>query len=165
MQCPKWHKSGHAAAIARGRTPGAGAVERPRDDRSRRNLRGLGRRPYAALLTTGRAFDVWTCRHISACPPRAVRGPGAVRPLGRYMFLVRPGAELGSELAQQHSVVLHGRQSWIPAPSTRTPHGLVRRTVTPQQMEWEVPDSTRVQDALVATIPAGIPYREARRVA
>ena len=124
-----------------------------------------GRRPYTVLLATGEAFDVLDVpAYIGVPAARAVRGPVAVTPLGRYMFLVRPGAELRSELAQQHSVVLHGKYSWIPAPPTRTPHGHVRWTVTPQQTEWEVPDSSRVQDALVATIP-GLAYREARRAA
>jgi Bifunctional DNA primase/polymerase, N-terminal len=123
-------------------------------------------RPYAVLLATGEVFDVLDVpAYIGMPAARAIRGPVAVTPLGRYMFLVQPGAELRSELAQQHSVVLHGRQSWIPAPPTRTPHGAVRWTGTPQQAEWELPESPRVQDALVATIPGGVAYREARRTA
>jgi Bifunctional DNA primase/polymerase, N-terminal len=121
------------------------------------------RRPHSVLLATGEAFDVLDVpAYIGVPAVRTVRGPVAVTPLGRYMFLVRPGAELRGELAQQHSVVLHGRQSWITAPPTRTPHGFVRWTVAPQHTEWELPDSPRVQDALVATIP-GIAYREAHR--
>jgi hypothetical protein len=124
------------------------------------------RRPYSVLLATGDAFDVLDVpAYIGMPAARSVRGPVAVTPLGRYMFLVRPGAELRSELAQRHSVVLHGKHSWIPAPPTRTPLGFVRWTVAPQQTEWQLPESSRVQDALVATIPAGVPYREVRRAA
>jgi hypothetical protein len=124
------------------------------------------RRPYTVLLATGDAFDVLDVpAYIGMTAARTVRGPVAVTPLGRYMFLVRPGAELRSELAQQHSVVLHGKHSWIPAPPTRTPRGHVRWTVTPQQTDWQLPESARVQDALVATIPGGLPYPEARRAA
>jgi hypothetical protein len=125
-----------------------------------------GHRPYTVLLATGYPFDVLDVpAYIGMAASRAVRGPVAVTPLGRYMFLVRTGAELRSELAQQHTVVMHGRLSWIPAPPTRTPHGQVRWTVAPQETDWQLPESARVQDALIKTIPGTVAYREARRAA
>lgn len=134
------------------------------------------RQPHALLLPTGRAFDVLEVpahlglRVLGAArlhagvvgPGRGqVRGPVAVTPTGRWMFLVRPGDPLRPELADSLDVVRHGPGSWIPAPPTRLPEGLVRWSVSPEETRWRLPDSYAVQgmlvDALGATAAAALP--------
>ncbi len=110
-------------------------------------------RPFAVLLATGYAFDVLEVpAHIGTATTR-MSGPIALTPLGRWMFLVRPGAELHPELAAQHDVVLHGQGSWIPAPPTRTPDGRVRWLVAPHECQWRLPDSRQVQWAMAVAAP------------
>ncbi|HKD97397.1 MAG TPA: bifunctional DNA primase/polymerase [Micromonosporaceae bacterium] len=115
-------------------------------------------RPYSVLLATGVAFDVLEVpAHIGASTT-GVSAPLALTPLGRWMFLVRPGDELHPDLAHQFDVVLHGRGSWIPAPPVRTADGRVRWLVAPHETGWRVPDSRTVQRALVAALPRlGVP--------
>lgn len=112
--------------------------------------------PYSVLLTTGEAFDVIDVpRHIGLAAAGLPRGPVAVSPGGRWMFLVRPGASLLPELARDFAVVLHTRGSWIPAPPMRTPAGQVRWAVAPHESGWQVPDSAPVQRALIRALPHG----------
>jgi hypothetical protein len=127
-------------------------------------------RPYTVLLATGGAFDVLevpaalglrvlgTARlHAGLLGPDRtdVRGPVAVSPDGRWMFLVRPGTQLRSELQACLDVVRHGRGSWIPAAPSRAPGGAVRWAVSPEQVHWRLPDPAAVQALLVDALGAG----------
>ncbi|SCL17606.1 Bifunctional DNA primase/polymerase, N-terminal [Micromonospora pallida] len=120
-------------------------------------------RPHGVLLPTGRAFDVlevpsYLGQHvldgISTHPADRARGPVAVTPTGRWMFLVRPGDPLRPELDHCFHVVRHGVGSWIPAPPTRLPEGPVRWAFAPEQARWRLPDSYLVQRAMVDTLRA-----------
>ena len=123
-------------------------------------------RPYSVLLATGEAFDVLEVpAHIGASTTR-VPGPLALTPLGRWMFLVRPGDELHPDLAHQYDIVLHGHGSWIPAPPVRTPEGRIRWLVGPHETGWRLPASGAVQRELVAALPrVGLTGPGARRAA
>jgi hypothetical protein len=125
------------------------------------------RTPHSVLLATGEAFDaVEVPAYIGSLAAASARGPVAVTPLGRWMFLVRPGGHLHQDLAQHHDVVLHGPGSWIPAPPVRTPDGRVRWTVAPHESNWRLPDLSAVQDSLVDMLPRlGLPDRSKHRVA
>jgi hypothetical protein len=127
------------------------------------------RRPYTVLLATGIEFDVLEVpaglglRALGAArlhagvagPERStVRGPVAVGPTGRWMFLVRPGGVLCPELENCLDVVRHGPGSWIPAAPSRMPEGLVRWAVPPEQTLWRLPDSGAVQGMLVDALGA-----------
>lgn len=122
------------------------------------------RRPHPVLLATGWTFDVLEVpaglglRVLGATrlhagvhgPDRAnARGPVAVTPAGRWMFLVRPGTPLCPELARCLDVVRHGRDSWIPAAPSRMPDGQVRWAVPPERTQWSLPGSGAVQAMLV----------------
>jgi len=112
------------------------------------------RSPYTVLLTTGESFDVVDVpAYIGALAREAVRGPVAVTPIGRWMFFVRTGSPLRPELAAHSDVVLHGLNSWIPAPPVRSPGGRVRWVVSPRETEWGLPRAEAVQGALVGTLP------------
>ena len=134
------------------------------------------RRPHTVLLATGWAFDVLevpaalgvrvlgtTRLHAGLLGHQQpdVRGPVAVTPAGRWMFLVRPGTALRAELDGRLDVVRHGRGSWIPVAPSRTPDGPVRWAVTPEEVHWRLPDPVAVQamlvDALGAAGRAGTP--------
>jgi len=140
------------------------------------------RRPYTVLLATGWTFDVLEVpaalglRVLGTTRLRAgvlgpewaeARGPVAVTPDERWMFLVRPGAELRSELDERLDVVRHGRGSWIPAAPSRTPGGPVRWAVSPERVHWRLPDADAVQtmliDALGATGHRPVPSRAVPR--
>ncbi|MFC4105643.1 bifunctional DNA primase/polymerase [Micromonospora zhanjiangensis] len=130
-------------------------------------------RPHGVLLATGRAFDAievpahlgqrvvdvtrWATALVGpgGCPGR---GPVAVTPTGRWIFLVRPGDPLRPELDRCLFIVRHGLGSWIPAPPTRLPEGPVRWATAPEETRWRLPDPYAVQellvDALHATNPA-----------
>jgi hypothetical protein len=113
------------------------------------------RSPYTVLLATGESFDVVDVpAYIGALAREAVRGPVAVTPIGRWMFFVRTGSPLRPELAAHSDVVLHGLNSWIPAPPVRSPRGRVRWVVSPRETEWGLPRAEAVQGALVGTLPA-----------
>ncbi len=127
------------------------------------------RRPHAVLLATGRVFDalevpaalglrVLTAArlHAGAAGPNDTdpRGPVAVTPTGRWMFLVRPGEALCSTLDNRLDVVRHGRGSWIAAPPSRMPEGPVHWAVAPEQTRWELPASDAVQALLVDALGA-----------
>jgi hypothetical protein len=128
-------------------------------------------RPHTVLLATGTAFDVLDVpaklgmRVLGASRLGAddLRGPVAVTPTGRWMFLVRPGDPLRPELEASLDVVRHGRGSWIPAPPTRTVEGRVQWTVSPEHVRWLLPGSYAVQDMLVDAL--GRSFRPARRAA
>jgi hypothetical protein len=92
-----------------------------------------------------------------------LRGPVAVTPTGRWMFLVRPGDPLRPELEGSLDVVRHGHGSWIPTPPTRTVEGRVQWSVSPEQVRWLLPESSAVQDMLVAAL--GRSLRPVRRAA
>jgi hypothetical protein len=121
-------------------------------------------RPYSVLLTTGGQFDalevpsalglrvLGTSRLHSGVlgeERAAARGPVAVTAAGRWMFLVRPGTPLRTELDHRLDVVLHGRGSWIPAAPSRMPEGPVRWAVAPDRTQWHLPDAEVVQGLLV----------------
>ena len=126
-------------------------------------------RPHTVLLATGWTFDVLEVpaalgvRVLGTTRLHAgvlghgqadVRGPVAVTPAGRWMFLVRPGAPLRSELDNCLDVVRHGRGSWIPAAPSRTPEGPVRWAVAPDRVHWRLPDPDAVQAMLVDALGA-----------
>ncbi|MCA2219403.1 bifunctional DNA primase/polymerase [Jidongwangia harbinensis] len=122
------------------------------------------RRSYSVLLATGLAFDVIEVpaalglRVLGTARLHAgvlghehadARGPVAVTPGGRWMFLVRPGRPLRPELERCLDVVRHGPGSWIPAAPSRLPEGPVRWAVTPEQVRWRLPEADGVQALLV----------------
>jgi hypothetical protein len=133
------------------------------------------RRRRAVLLATGGAFDVLevpaalglpvlgTARlHAGVLGPNRTggRGPVAVTGGGRWMFFVRPGERLRTELANCLDVVLHGPGSWIPAAPTRMPEGPIRWAVPPEQTRWQLPAAAVVQGMLVDALCAlGRPSR------
>jgi hypothetical protein len=127
------------------------------------------RRPHTVLLATGVAFDVLEVpaslglRVLGAVrlqdgvggPGRDdARGPVAVTPTGRWMFLVLPGAALRTELDNRLDVVRHGPGSWVPAAPTRMAEGPVRWAVAPEQTQWQLPTSQVVQEMLVDALGA-----------
>ncbi len=87
------------------------------------------------------------------------RGPVAVTATGRWMFLVRPGRPLRSELDHRLDVVRHGLGSWIPAAPSRTLEGPVRWAVSPERVRWRLPDAEVVQGLLTDALG---PVREPR---
>jgi hypothetical protein len=125
-------------------------------------------RPHPVLFATGRAFDaievpaslglrVLGAARLHAGLGRsraAVRGPVAVTPGGQWMFLVRPGRPLRSELDHCGDVVRHGRGSWVPAAPSRMPDGHVRWAVSPDEVRWRLPDADGVQALLVDALDA-----------
>jgi hypothetical protein len=107
-------------------------------------------RAHTVLLSTGRAFDVIEVPgSIGRIAETAARGPVAVTPAGRWMFLVRPGLGLRAELDNRWDVVRHGRGSWVPAAPSRMPDGPVRWAVDPDEVGWRLPDPVTVQAVLV----------------
>ncbi len=117
------------------------------------------RRAHAVLLATGRSFDVLEVpatlgrQAISGLSPTVVGGPVAVEPGGRWMFLVRPGGGLAPSLAGRPDVVLHGPGSWVPAPPTRQPCGVVRWRVDPRAVGFHLADANLVQSLIAACLP------------
>lgn len=119
----------------------------------------LGRAALDVTRPAGEPADVVDRRagldRRNAVPARSatvadqVRGPVAVTPGGRWMFLVRPGEPLRPELDLCLYVVRHGPGSWIPAPPTRLPEGAVRWVVPPEEIRWRLPEPQPVQDLLV----------------
>ncbi|GAA0537086.1 hypothetical protein GCM10010172_18070 [Paractinoplanes ferrugineus] len=118
-------------------------------------------RPYSVLLVTGKRFDALEAPAAlglrvlgSARLHRAGIGPVAVTAAGRWMFLVRPGAPLRTELEHRLDVVRHGCGSWIPAPPSRMLEGAVRWAVDPDRTQWSLPDPEIVQNLLVDSLGA-----------
>src|SRR5690606_4048248 len=102
--------------------------------------------PHSVLLPTGAAFDALELAAplgaLLTGSPRwvgALRGPVAVMPTGRWLFLLRPGTHLPGVLDGELGVVHHGRGSWVPAPPTRLAEGPVRWTVSPSEVRWRLP--------------------------
>jgi len=121
------------------------------------------RRPHALLLATGRAFDVlevpakfgrWALRSGVERRRSGFPGPVAAAPDGRWMFLVRPGQGLDSELSRRADVVLHAVNSWVPAPPTRQPSGQARWICHPRQVDFQPADPAEVQELIVPFLPA-----------
>ncbi|MEV4349122.1 DNA primase [Actinoplanes sp. NPDC049596] len=123
-----------------------------------------GPTPQVLRLATGRLFDVLevpaalglrvlgTARlhtGVLGVERADARGPVAVTAAGRWMFLVRPGVPLRSELDQRLDVVRHGAGSWVPAAPSRMPEGPVRWAVPPERAQWWLPDAEVVQNLLV----------------
>jgi hypothetical protein len=152
------------------------AIESWEDDASADTARVTAwwrRRPHAVLLATGWTFDVLEVpaslglRVLGAIRLHAdihgnlhggARGPVAVTPSDRWMFLVRPGAPLRAELRNRLDVIRHGRGSWVPAAPSRMPEGPIRWAVSPDQAGWQLPSSSAVQDMLVDALGA-VPRR------
>lgn len=148
------------------------AIESWEDDSSTdpaRVARWWGRRPYTVLLATGWKFDVLEVpaavglrvlgavrlhTGVLGAASGDAHGPVAVTPTGRWMFLVRPGADLRPELGSCLDVLRHGRGSWIPAAPSRTPEGPVRWAVSPEQTGWHLPESAAVQAMLLDALEA-----------
>lgn len=142
-------------------------------------------RPHAVLLPAGHTFDVIEVPALlgtqAVCGPptgpgRAtsagrVRGPVAVTAGGRWMFLMRAGGTFASELDHRVDVVRHSLGSWIPAPPTVLPEGPVRWQISPQQVDWRLPDPDELQLALVRALVAldaaflDLPVNARRRLA
>jgi Bifunctional DNA primase/polymerase, N-terminal len=120
--------------------------------------------PYSVLFATGRAFDVLEVPAYLGAPVvgRDIRGPVAVSPTGRWMFLVRPGEPLRPELDERLDVVRHGRDSWVPAPPTRLLEGSVRWAVSPEEVAWRLPEPYPVQAALIDVIDSAAGPRFSR---
>lgn len=196
---PGAYLAGDRFACGRAGCPITGAhpaVESFQDDASADPARVAAwwrRHPYTVLLASGGRFDalevpaVVGLRVLGAVrlhtdvlgPQRGdLRGPVLVTPAGRWIFLVRPGAELRPELAADLDILRHGAGSWIPAAPSRTPQGPIRWAVSPDQTSWRLPDPEAVQamllDALTAvgkrpplTVRASVPRQlsTARRAA
>ena len=120
------------------------------------------RRPHTVLLATGGPVDVLEVPgalglrvlgaarlHAGILGTDEARGPVAVTPTGRWMFLVRPGVALREELDNRLDVVRHGPGSWVPAVPSRMPEGPVHWAVPPEKTRWHLPSAEAVQDMLV----------------
>jgi hypothetical protein len=107
-------------------------------------------RPRAVLLATGRAFDaIEVPAELGRFAVGQVQGPVAVAPAGRWLFLVRPGQPLRSELQGRLNIVLHGPGSWVAAPPTPLPGGRMRWEVSPEEYDWRLPEPYSVQAVLL----------------
>jgi hypothetical protein len=116
-------------------------------------------RPHTILLATGWTFDVLEVpaalglRTLGAIRRHdGVPGPIAVTAAGSWMFLVRPGRSLRTELDDRLDVLRHGRGSWIPAAPSRMPGGQVRWAVPPERTQWSLPEADIVQAMVVEAI-------------
>lgn len=116
-------------------------------------------RPWAVLLTTGRAFDALevpadlgdaVTRHDSF---PIMGGPVITTPGNRWLFLVQPGGGLSPRLASRPDVVLHGRRSWIPAPPTRDAEDAVRWRVSPGTIGYRLGDPGWIQSIILDNLP------------
>lgn len=137
-------------------------------------------RPYSILMATGVVGDAI---EVSALVGRRVCAllrtwgvvtPVAATPTGRWWFLVRAGEALRPELASRTDVVQHGRGSWVAAPPSELPQGIVHWRVPPSACDWRLPDPADLQLALLdvlstrpglagAGIGHGLSPRSARR--
>ena len=124
---------------------------------------------HTVLLVTGRRFDVLEVpatlglkalgrarlhTGVLGVERADARGPVAVTATGRWMFLVRPGLPLRSELDHRLDVVRHGLGSWIPAPPSRALEGPVCWAVAPERVRWRLPDAEVVQGLLTDALGA-----------
>ncbi|GAA2327752.1 bifunctional DNA primase/polymerase [Dactylosporangium salmoneum] len=117
--------------------------------------------PYTVLLPTGYAFDVL---EVPAALGRAAllgdgfaaaRGPVAVAPGERWMFLVLPGHGVLPELAAHPGVLLHGQDSWVAAPPSPQFGGRVRWELSPEAHNWRPAEPYAVQALMFDAIGAG----------
>jgi hypothetical protein len=121
------------------------------------------RRPWAVLLTTGRAFDALEVPAGLGCAVTShdsfpmLGGPVIATPGGRWLLLVQPGGVLSTRLAARADVVLHGRRSWIPAPPTRDAHDAVRWRVAPGVVDFRLADPGWVQSVILDGLPPAAP--------
>jgi hypothetical protein len=115
-------------------------------------------RPYSVLLVTGFTADVI---EVSALVGRRVCAllresgtvtPVAATPTGRWWFAVRPGEPLRPELTSRTDVRLHGRGSWVAAPPSEGPLGVVHWRVPPSACDWYLPDPCELQVALLEVL-------------
>jgi hypothetical protein len=122
-------------------------------------------RPYSVLLATGHAFDVL---EVPAVLGRAAllgdgfvaaRGPVAVAPGGRWMFLVRPGHGLLPALAARSDVILHGLGSWVPAPPSHQPGGRVHWELAPEAHRWQPAEPHSLQTLMLDAASVSPPHR------
>lgn len=117
--------------------------------------------PYTILLPTGYAFDVLevpgTLGRAALLGDgfAAARGPVVVAPGDRWMFLVLPGHGVLPELAAHAGVVLHGQDSWVPAPPSPQFGGRVRWELTPEAHHWRPAEPYAVQALMLDAIGAG----------
>jgi hypothetical protein len=120
---------------------------------------------HAVLLATGTTVDVLEVpAALGRLAAPAVRGPVAVAPSGRLLFLVRPGEGLRPELQGRLDIVLHGLGSWVPVPPTDHPGGRMRWETAPEEFDWELPDPYAVQSLLLAGARTLIDERPNRTV-
>ena len=112
-------------------------------------------RPYSVLIATGSVVDAI---EVSALVGRRVCTllrendlvvPVAATPTGRWWFAVRAGEALRPELASRPDVVLHSRGSWVAAPPSAGPQGVVHWRVPPSACDWELPSPCGLQVALL----------------
>ncbi|MEV8515511.1 bifunctional DNA primase/polymerase [Dactylosporangium sp. NPDC051484] len=117
--------------------------------------------PYTVLLPTGHAFDALevpgTLGRATLLGDgfAAARGPVAVAPGERWMFLVLPGHGVLPELAAHPGVILHGQDSWVPAPPSRQFGGRVRWEQPPEAHDWKPAEPYAVQAIMLDAIGAG----------
>ncbi|MGI5237016.1 bifunctional DNA primase/polymerase [Dactylosporangium sp. CA-139066] len=127
--------------------------------------------PYTVLLPTGYAFDVL---EVPAALGRAAllgdgfvaaRGPVAVAPGERWLFLVQPGHGVLPELANHPGVLLHGQDSWVAAPPSSQLGGRVRWELPPELHAWKPAEPYAVQALMLDAIGAGPLVTAGRRTA
>lgn len=115
-------------------------------------------RPYSVLVATGSVVDAI---EVSALVGRRVCGmlrqagevtPVAATPTGRWWFAVRAGEALRPELASRTDVLLHGRGSWVAAPPSEGPQGVVHWRVSPSACRWRLADPDHLQVALLEVL-------------
>ena len=117
--------------------------------------------PYTVLLATGHAFDVLEVpaalgrAALSGDGSVAARGPVAVAPGGRWMFWVRPGHAVLPELAEHQNLVLHGPDSWVPAPPSPQFGGRVRWVLSPTRHQWRPAEPYVLQVLMADALRAG----------
>ncbi|MER7003403.1 bifunctional DNA primase/polymerase [Dactylosporangium sp. NPDC000555] len=117
--------------------------------------------PYTVLLPTGHAFDVLEVPSTLGRAAllgdglAAARGPVAAAPGDRWMFLVLPGHGVLPELAAHPGVILHGQDSWVPAPPSPQLGGRVRWERPPEAHDWKPAEPYAVQALMLDAIGAG----------
>jgi hypothetical protein len=85
-------------------------------------------------------------------------------PAGYWLFLVRPGAPLRSDLESVLGIARHGRGSWVPAAPGRTHEGPIRWVVSPERVGWRLPASAAVQRMLARHLTGAAHIRPIPRI-
>ena len=117
-------------------------------------------RSYSLLVATGHVVDAIEVgtdlgrRAAVALRSIGVPVPIAATPSGRWMFLVKSGSKLNTELAGNSDVHQYAQGEYIPLPPTPMAHGVVHWRVKPSICGWNLPDAHVVQDALVEALHA-----------